>query len=683
MNKKNYVKVFAACMAATVAATSLGYPTVTWASGDDGWTEAVQTPQGQTQEWDDWCSTWDTIKNSPTQMSLTPGKDETQMNFAWYSKSTDTAAKLKIADNKRMTNAKELNVTASEATNNFAGTNYLSNKTTANGLKAGTYYYSYTVNGKWQSPVQFHVRNTDTFSFLYVGDPQIGSSSGNTATGEADSQGQDKAVRNDSFNWNQTLETAMDENTDLSFIVSAGDQIQTSDKKGTDPQGANNETEYSGYLSPKVLKSLPVATTVGNHDATTSNYSYHFNNPNSSDKGATKAGGDYYYSYGNTVFIVLNTNNTNVAEHQEVIEKALKENSSAKWKVVTLHQDIYGSGKEHSDEASTISLRNNLVPILEKNDIDVVLTGHDHTYSRSFLVNGGKNEKDVTASTGNVTNPEGILYMTANSASGSKYYELAETKQNYIAARWQEDVPTYSVIKVNNSKFSIATYRTDNGQKIDNEFSITKTQAGNLKTLVEESGKLLKNKSQYTASSYSKFLSAYNKAKAAANNKNSSQSTIDSCFKSLTSAKKALVKIGNKSKLKAEISKANKLAKNAKKGYRKGLTALKKEISKSNSTVKSNNVSQKQVDSRLNSLKKAEETLKKNTSRTKLQKEISKTDKLIKKSKKGRRKGLSSLKKTLKTAKSRAKSSKSTRSQLDKALTALKKAENTFKKKNR
>ena len=36
-----------------------------------------------------------------------------------------------------------------------------------------------------------------------------------------------------------------------------------------------------------------------------------------------------------------------------------------------------------------------------------------------------------------VTDPEGILYLTANSASGSKFYELIAQQQDYIAARSQ------------------------------------------------------------------------------------------------------------------------------------------------------------------------------------------------------------------------------------------------------
>ena len=64
--------------------------------------------------------------------------------------------------------------------------------------------------------------------------------------------------------------------------------------------------------------------------------------------------------------------------------------------------------------------------------------------------------------------------MTANSSSGSKYYDLVPRMQSYIANRWQEDVPTYSVIDVTDNTFTINTYRTDNDQKIDETFTIKK-----------------------------------------------------------------------------------------------------------------------------------------------------------------------------------------------------------------
>ena len=105
-----------------------------------------------------------------------------------------------------------------------------------------------------------------------------------------------------------------------------------------------------------MLASLPVATTIGNHDSLNPDYTYHFNNPN---------GGDYYYSYGPGLFIVLNTNNYNAAEHEQAIAEAVAAYPDAKWRVVTIHQDIYGSGLDHSDTDGMI-LRTQLTPIFDE-----------------------------------------------------------------------------------------------------------------------------------------------------------------------------------------------------------------------------------------------------------------------------------------------------------------------------
>jgi hypothetical protein len=500
------IKIIKKLMATIVTATILTSTSITvFAANNDGWTEASKTTASTNVTWEKWCKDWETFKNNPTEMSLTPGKDETQLNFAWYSKNTDSKASLKFGKKSDLSDAKEVVVTRENA---VAG--YISNKAVVTGLDPNTtYYYTYQIDEKWQDAVPYITKSAKAFTILYVGDPQIGSSSGNIATGSQKEQGQESAVRNDSFNWNNTINTALKANPDASFMISAGDQIQSSDKKNPGKTYDKNEIEYAGYLSPKALKSLPVATAIGNHDAPSGNYSFHFNNPNESDLGKTEAGGDYYYSYGNALFITLNTNNKNVQEHKQLIEKAISENKNTKWRIVTLHQDIYGSG-EHSNEPEVVNLRYSIVPILEANNIDVVLTGHDHTYTRSLILKGGIKDaaKAITedqydsyvdgktpvdskynnylssiednkaiknnVSNNNVVKPNGILYMTADSSTGSKYYDLATKQQAYVANRWQGDAPTYSVIKIDNTTFSIDTFRADTGVKIDNTFVITK-----------------------------------------------------------------------------------------------------------------------------------------------------------------------------------------------------------------
>ncbi len=652
--------------------------------------EAVAADMGVSALWTSWKNEWNSqVKTDWTQISLTPGTDETQLNFAWYSKNTATAdsgqasgtsesetseseqteetaaeseasksegtetqateseasesaetqsdevslemaalvestsldladsttPKLIIGEGRSMRNAKVYAAAQIVVENetDAEGSTYYSNKVTATGLKAGTtYYYSYEKeNGLYSEPVAYTVKATDSFSFIYVGDPQIGSS--NELKGKDTQEfydAQSDAVCSDSFNWEMTLNAAMDK-TDYqaSFVMSAGDQIQTTKAKAPNKNAANSEVEYAGYLSPDILKSLPVATTVGNHDADNANYTYHFNTPNNSELGSNGiVGGDYWFTYGSVLFMVLNTQDTNVAEHKQFMEQAVAANTDCKWRIVSMHQDIYGSA-EHSNEPEITNLRYELTPYFEANDVDMVLTGHDHAYSRSKMLLGGtaseltksysddefdsELEKDMdtngdttttlTVAPGNiqstttdeadqkylsylnaimdadaveevttkseaVINPEGILYMTAGSSSGSKYYDLVPRMQTYVAARWQEDVPTYSIIEVNGDTLSINTYRTDTNEKIDDAFTIANVNVdkSSLQSLVDDGKKtVVTAKKTYTADSYKAFEQAMSGAQTVLADTKAINSEVEASILALTNAKAALVKNTN------------------------------------------------------------------------------------------------------------------------------------------
>ena len=73
---------------------SLGY-------GDDKWTEATKG-----EAWDEWCERWEIIKTDWTQLSLTPGADATQLNFAWYSVIGEENPIVKVSKNYDMSDEK-------------------------------------------------------------------------------------------------------------------------------------------------------------------------------------------------------------------------------------------------------------------------------------------------------------------------------------------------------------------------------------------------------------------------------------------------------------------------------------------------------------------------------------------------------------------------------------------------
>lgn len=402
---------------------------------------------------------------------LTPGKNERSLNFAWYSEEKGTP-QIRISTKQDMTQAKTFTGTAkSIQKNNLFKTYTASNKVSVeNYLQENTtYYYQYSIDGQdWSDAKEYQTHSFNNYQAILVGDPQIGASGSN---GQGTEEDTDIAVN--TYAWNKTLNKALGENgiaKNASFILSAGDQIDYSDDNYM-----IREQEYAGYFYPEVLRNVPVASTIGNHESKGDDYAYHYNNPNTSELGSTESGGDYYYSYGDALYIVLNSNNRNVEEHRQLMTQAVESHKDAKWKIVMFHHDIYGSGSPHSD-VDGANLRILFAPLMDEFNIDVCLTGHDHSYARTYQILDGKviETEGVNEGESNATNPEGTLYIAAGSATGSKFYTLNTTKQYYLAERSNTPIPTFSTIDVSSDKLTLKTYDYE-GNKYANDVTISKT----------------------------------------------------------------------------------------------------------------------------------------------------------------------------------------------------------------
>ncbi len=489
--KKQITAVFGICLATSLA---IG---ITTFGATEHWNDA--STAADSAAWVSWKETWNVISDNYELPSITVGATESQLNFAWYSHTADLP-KIRFSKSKHGLSSGTTVIGTNETTTTSYSTSlknqlteagldstgrYNANKVTISGLEENTtYYYQIYQNGAWGDIKTYITKDFDEYSFLYVADPQIGACNGQANSDNPNSNLSGLlAARNDAYNWNDILTETLTKYKNISFIISAGDQVNT----------AKNEYEYSGFLYPEILSSVSLSTAIGNHDSGSYNYSQHFNNPNTFDlnnetltnytTGHTAAGSDYYYTYGDVLYIVIDTNNYNCATHENVIAKAVSENENVKWKIVTFHQDIYGSGNDHSDSDGII-LRTQLTPIMDKYDIDVVLQGHDHTYSRTYQLTGDGADHtsyDKTsagqanasefqsqnlcynlcsnAEDGNVlVNPKGTVYFEQNSATGSKFYNLIATQQDYIAERSQTWTPTYSIINVTEKSLTITTY---------------------------------------------------------------------------------------------------------------------------------------------------------------------------------------------------------------------------------
>ena len=134
------------------------------------------------------------------------------------------------------------------------------------------------------------------------------------------------------------------------------------------------------------------------------------------------------------------------------------------------HHSVYSVGY-HSADDPIVNLRNALVPAIAELDIDVVLMGHDHVYCRTYMMDGLNPMTDASiyddANYSSITDPEGILYVTANSASGTKYYSVLDPINPYAAVQNQERIPNISKVYVSNTQFAITTYRLTDMSVVD------------------------------------------------------------------------------------------------------------------------------------------------------------------------------------------------------------------------
>ncbi|MFV0464582.1 MAG: metallophosphoesterase [Lachnospiraceae bacterium] len=401
-----------------------------------------------------------TDKNQITDVVINVGADETQIYITWYS-ATSGSQELQFAEKSGKDEdgdgfPEDCQALKSKSiVTDKAG--YWSNYVTVTGLKSNTDYIYRMSSGVYRSPLYQYSTNTigqdADFSFIAVGDPQIGST----------------AVETDTDNWIHTLKTALSAEK-ASFILSVGDQINNS--------ALLLESEYSGFLSQEsMLQEIPIAVTVGNHDAPNiAAFSQHFTIPNVSQYGSIDDFGeednDYFFRYNGALFMVLDSNCTDVSQHKSFLEETLRRDPDAEWNIVVFHHSIY-SAADHVNDANIELLREGLAPTLFALDIDVVLMGHDHVYDRSYIMGSADGlEAEVIrtpagAAQTNIVDPKGVQYITLNSSTGSKYYEITSELYPYSAVISQVQIPTYSVVDITDRQLSVTTYTSTDKTVLD------------------------------------------------------------------------------------------------------------------------------------------------------------------------------------------------------------------------
>lgn len=175
-------------------------------------------------------------------------------------------------------------------------------------------------------------------------------------------------------------------------------------RRGTDPE--YQRALFDEY--PTLLSCLPLWPTPGNHDyqscsltAQTGVYYDIFTLPTLGQAGGTPSGSEAYYSFdhGNAHFISLDSNQTNFSASNLMLPwlRADLRSNRRDWTIAYFHHPPYTKGSHDSDDSKDHmrDMREHIVPLLETGGVDLVLSGHSHSYERSFLLDGHLGKSDT------------------------------------------------------------------------------------------------------------------------------------------------------------------------------------------------------------------------------------------------------------------------------------------------
>ena len=271
---------------------------------------------------------------------------------------------------------------------------------------------------------------------------------------------------------------------------------------GDNAYDSGTDAEYQNALFENMyedkLKNTVAWSTLGNHDGYSTNsteqvgpYYDIFTFPTAGEAGGVASGTEAYYSfdYANIHFMVLESYETDRSIDGAMYNWAVSDiqNTTQEWIVAMWHHPPYSKGSHDSDtETTLIQMRENFLPMLESNGVDLILAGHSHSYERSYYLNGHYSNADTFDATDHTVGlsgsgdgklagdgayekqcDDGTVYITAGNSGKISVGDLNHPAMYYSVA----DLGS-CVMEVSGRQLDVKFLR-ENGS-IDDFFTITK-----------------------------------------------------------------------------------------------------------------------------------------------------------------------------------------------------------------
>lgn len=385
----------------------------------------------------------------PDRIVLTPGANPAQdMAVSWRTDTAQTSGEAQIAiavDGPTLEEKARLITGTTSAVIDSANGRALYHQVRFSGLTPDT-VYAYRVKGSagWSEWLQFRTAaaTAEPFRFLYLGD-----------------------IQNGILTYaSRVIRQAFHGHGDIKLVVHAGDLVaQRDDLDHDDEWGEWNEAGgYNYAITPQI-------PATGNHeyvDVMLANgtesrklgpyWPLQFALP---DNGvAPVKSTTYFVDYQGVRFIVLDGTAAidlgSMNQQTRWLDEVLA-SSKALWNVVLFHQPVFTCARPND----TAEIKARWKPVFDKRNVDLVLQGHDHCYSR-LTSEAGRVISAETRAKGGVQGP---VYLV--SVTGSKMYGLND-RAGKQPDKVAEATELYQIIDVDNKRLKFRTY-TASGKLYD------------------------------------------------------------------------------------------------------------------------------------------------------------------------------------------------------------------------
>ena len=311
----------------------------------------------------------------------------------------------------------------------------------------------------------------------------------------ADSQGM---VERDYDIFLKVFEESINKFPKAGFVVHMGDFVDD----------GNNEVYWRWVLNSKLWAENVVMPVSGNHESKLNSSAgrvgvensilRHFNFKPLPEQ-SVYTGAYYSCTLGQVLFIVLNTNNMDGYSrlNQEQYSWALNtaKNSTAKWKIILTHKSPYSNGPHHR-ERDTKEIGKQVINLAYEAEIDLVIGGHDHVYTRTPTMAWGKciSQPNLKIRENGVdydlfSNPFGTIFIVPGT-SGVKNYKVDKNTAFPTEKIINLNCPVYSRVKITKNRIYFTSYK----------YSVLKGKSEHIDgIIIEKKPKIEENLSSFTA----------------------------------------------------------------------------------------------------------------------------------------------------------------------------------------